>query len=242
VIASFASNFLFVKTRKTAGTTVELVLSGWCGADDILTPLIWEDELTRRGLGFSPHGFCIDQAEEAAILAAHRLADGAEAVRLYSTAARSGGLRFWNHMPASAIRSRLPDFWDRAFKFTVERHPYEKAVSLAYFLLRDVPEYTIDDVRRLLELIVPRGQYRNDPLYRIDGELAVDRVIDYGDLWPALGELALRFGRTLPDPLPRAKVGYRRFDEPAAMLLTADQKREIRGICAWEFAAFGYAP
>lgn len=241
MIASFAGDFLFVKTRKTAGTTVELVLSGWCGADDIRTPLILEDELTRRGMGLSPRGFCTDPGKESAILEALAKGDGGQAMRLYHAAARSGGLSFWNHMPAVAIRSRLPDFWNRAFKFTVERHPYQKVVSLAYFLLRDVPEYTIDDVRALLALIVPRGQYRNDQLYRIDGELAVDHVIQYDRLHPAMHDLAVRLGRTVPDFLPRAKSGYRRFNEPAEELLTPSQKREIQDICAWEFATFTYA-
>jgi hypothetical protein len=109
-------------------------------------------------------------------------------------------------------------------------------------LLRDVPEYTMGDVRALLALIVPRGEYRNDPLYRIDGELAVDQVLQYDRLGSAMHDLALRFGRAVPDPLPRAKSGYRRFDEPADGLLTPSQKREIQDICAWEFAAFEYVP
>ena len=39
-IVSHRYKFIFVKTRKTAGTSIELYLSGLCGARDRLTPLV----------------------------------------------------------------------------------------------------------------------------------------------------------------------------------------------------------
>ncbi len=35
---------------------------------------------------------------------------------------------YYNHMPASLARQMLgEDFWQKAHKWTIERHPYEKA-------------------------------------------------------------------------------------------------------------------
>ena len=39
MILSLRPRFIFFKTRKTAGTSIELHLSGSCGDDDVLTPL-----------------------------------------------------------------------------------------------------------------------------------------------------------------------------------------------------------
>ena len=65
MIVSFSKRFIFIKTRKTAGTSMEIALSGQCADGDIVTPIVPEDELLRfRQGGFlavartkgSPHG------------------------------------------------------------------------------------------------------------------------------------------------------------------------------------------
>ena len=39
VIVSHKHKFIFIKTRKTAGTSIELFLSRFCGEKDIITPI-----------------------------------------------------------------------------------------------------------------------------------------------------------------------------------------------------------
>lgn len=39
MISSHQHRFIFVKTLKTAGTSIEVFLSGLCGRDDVVTPL-----------------------------------------------------------------------------------------------------------------------------------------------------------------------------------------------------------
>lgn len=39
MIVSHRHRFIFIKTRKTAGTSLEIFLSGLCGPDDVLTPI-----------------------------------------------------------------------------------------------------------------------------------------------------------------------------------------------------------
>ena len=51
MIVSHKHRFIFLKTKKTAGTSIELALSALCDGDDIITPLAQaEDEPLRRGL------------------------------------------------------------------------------------------------------------------------------------------------------------------------------------------------
>ena len=39
MIVSHKHKFIFLKTKKTAGTSIELALTKLCGDDDIITPL-----------------------------------------------------------------------------------------------------------------------------------------------------------------------------------------------------------
>ena len=49
MILSHEHKFIFLRTKKTAGTSIELALSDLCGPDDIITPLTGEDEARRAG-------------------------------------------------------------------------------------------------------------------------------------------------------------------------------------------------
>ena len=50
MIVSHSHRFIFIKTRKVAGTSVELFLSQFCGEEDIVTTL-GPDEKLREGMG-----------------------------------------------------------------------------------------------------------------------------------------------------------------------------------------------
>ena len=52
MIISHKHKFIFLKTVKTAGTSIEIALSKYCGPDDIITPASPEDEITRSELGY----------------------------------------------------------------------------------------------------------------------------------------------------------------------------------------------
>ena len=51
MIVSFPRQFIFIKTSKTAGTSLEIALSKYAVPEDILTPITAEDEVMRRTLG-----------------------------------------------------------------------------------------------------------------------------------------------------------------------------------------------
>jgi len=54
VIVSFSRRFVFLKTRKTAGTSVETALSRACGDTDVIGPLAAPDEELRVRVGGRP--------------------------------------------------------------------------------------------------------------------------------------------------------------------------------------------
>jgi hypothetical protein len=49
MIVSHEHKFIFLKTKKTAGTSIELALSELCGTDDVIAPLTEIDEARRAG-------------------------------------------------------------------------------------------------------------------------------------------------------------------------------------------------
>lgn len=51
MIISHQYKFIFVKTTKTAGTSIEIALSKFCGSEDIITPIFPEEEM-RNQLGY----------------------------------------------------------------------------------------------------------------------------------------------------------------------------------------------
>ena len=52
MIVSHQHRFIFIKTKKTGSTSVEIALSRHCGEDDIIGPIIAEDEAMRLELGY----------------------------------------------------------------------------------------------------------------------------------------------------------------------------------------------
>ncbi|MDZ4737308.1 MAG: hypothetical protein SGJ07_13260, partial [Rhodospirillaceae bacterium] len=66
MIVSYEHGYIFIKTVKVAGTSVEMALSSYCGPDDVITPVHPRDEV-RRGLKMRrPQNFALDPALERA--------------------------------------------------------------------------------------------------------------------------------------------------------------------------------
>ena len=53
MIVNHKYKFIFIKSFKTAGTSLEIALSKFCSSKDILTPIVPEDEKIREKLGFT---------------------------------------------------------------------------------------------------------------------------------------------------------------------------------------------
>ena len=214
MIASFSHGFVFVKTRKVGGTSLEIVLSSWCSGRDIVTPITAEDEAIRARFGGAARNF----------------------------RAPGGGNAFFNHMPAAQIRTAVPGLWRQAFKFAVDRHPYEKVVSRAWWNIGrrgGSPAAELDaEIARTIET----RTYLNFPLYCADGRVIVDEVWRYEEMWDRLAALAERLGQAVPEAVPRAKADHRRDRRPAREVLTKDQRTRIARDAGIEFELLGYEP
>ena len=139
VIASHQHRFIFLKTRKTAGTSVEIALSKVCGPDDIITEISPEDEALRQAAGGrAPQNF--------------------ESPPLPRKA--------YNHMGAKRPRPGGAGFADY-FTFAIERNPWDAVVSLYFWKYKDRPE--LPDFETYVQEIWIEQLANNRRLYRIRG-------------------------------------------------------------------------
>jgi hypothetical protein len=227
VIVSHEHQLIFLKTKKTAGTSVEIALSQFCGPDDVITRIFAEDEAVRRELGF--RGPQNDELPRA--LCSH--GDLARTLLL-----RRAAPRIANHTDARTARRIVgEDVWRRYFKFTFERNPYDKAVSRYFWSTRKAAERP--PLADYLAQEDPR-QISNWWIYTIDGEIAVDFVGRTENLAADLREALGRAGVRAEPTLPRTKSRFRADRRHYSQLLDARARGIVEALCARELAAFGY--
>lgn len=214
MIVSHRHGFIFVKTRKTAGTSVELELSRHLGPADIVTPVTPEDEALRRDRGgVGPQNTRMPGS-----------ADGEDR-------------HFYNHCSAAEIRAALgAEIWSSYRTFTIERNPWEKAVSSYFWRTKDLPSRP--PFRAFLAATEPH-YLSNYELYADAAGLLVDHVIRYENLADELAALWPKLGLDGPPALPRAKGGVRpRVDWRA--FYEADDITVVGDLCSREIELFGY--
>lgn len=223
MILSHKNRFIFLKTRKTAGTSIEISLSRYCDRRDVLTPLWPEDEALRRDLGLRPQNY------------GPRLRDYSlrDLLRLLLKGRPKPGLRYYNHMTAREIRQLVGErTWASYYKFCFERDPWDKVLSQFHFDNQGRPDF--DDFVRHADL------WSDFDSYTIDGTVAVDFIGRYENLQGDLEAVCRRLGIPFDQWLPRAKGQYRQDRRPAVEVYTAEQAALVSERFARENELLGY--
>jgi hypothetical protein len=182
VIVSHEHGFVFMKTRKTAGTSVEIALSRVCGPDDVITPVTDDDEVLRRAHGGrGPQNFEAPPNLER---------------------------KAFNHMPVSMVRKMLGRRkFESYLSFAVERNPWDSVVSLYHWRFRDTEPGSFSEY--VASPAVETFATKNHRIYRLKGEVAVDRVLRYESLESELAAVWSELGLPGSPDLPHAKGGTR---------------------------------
>lgn len=240
MIVSYSRNFIFIKPRKVGGTSVEIVLSAWCSGRDVCTPITPREEPVRLQYGGLPRNFAAPELERRYVEALR--AGDIKAMRALIVDGEIGKPRGRRqHARAIEIRETFPDIWPTAFKFSIDRHPYERAISFAYFVTssRGKPA-GFQEMQATLAELLDGDRLSNAAYYMERGRLIVDAVFRYETMWEELARFGERIGCQVPAERPRA-MGFQRSDRtPAAEVLTPAQKKRIARICAAEFDLLGY--
>ena len=227
MILSHKYKFIFIKTAKTAGTSIEVFLSKHCGATDVVTPIEPPVE------GHEPRNYegFINPLPE--IL--ERPGKLFSALR-HSITSRE---KFYNHMPASEVRSRLPaDVWNSYFKFCVERNPWDKVLSHYHMHVdREGGSLSLDEYLDRRRFPINYFRYTD----RAGTKIIVDRILRYENLLTELGEvfsqLKIPFEGTLG---VQAKSEYRTDRRPYQQVFNDQQRKIVEKAFAKEIELHGY--
>ena len=235
MIISHSRKFIFVKTIKTAGTSLEMALSKYCAPDDVLTPLTPHEEAERlRIAGTGARNYMKPAA-------AMRPAERAR----WLLRGRRSQL-FVEHPAAAHARRQLgAAVWDGYFKFAVTRHPYERCVSRYFYEVKHAKNPAWDpasfDQFLRYETAMVCGNWR---MLTERDRLLVDFVARYETLEADLAVVSDRIGldHNLYEDMKliRAKEGIRPKDGSVRQTLSETQRTLIALLCETEMTTFGY--
>jgi len=229
MIVSHKNRFVFLKTRKTAGTSIEIALSKYCGPGDIITGLSDSEEEMRLGLGYS------GRQNTKIPLSMYRKWD------LWHRLRGGGPAHHFNHTPAKLLRRRLDsEIFDEYYKFCVVRNPWDKAVSL-YYWMKFGDEKGLPENHSFRDFLVSTSAdlISNSSIYLVDREPAVDRFLRYENLNEELSDALNSLGLDSTD-LPRTKAGTRKNRDHYSLMYDDESVALVAELCSWEIKRFGY--
>jgi len=237
MLLSHAHRFIFIKTVKSASTSVEAFFQPLC----------------------TPPGQPVVERTPALISS-------------YGIVGRRGPAServpedqgFYNHMTASEIRDRCPEF-DAFRRFTVVRDPYDQIVSFFHYksILTNgatgmpfaeaqhlISDGLVDELRKQFAEFVFTTALPNEKMRLCIGdELMVERWLRFEHLMPDIVDLVRDWQLPLPsnrlaEQFPQFKVMRRGSQLPAPPLdayLSAESVDHINQLRAWHFKTFRYS-
>lgn len=228
MIISHKYKFIFIKTEKTAGTSIEIALAKFCDEKDIITPISKEDEALKINLGYrGPQNYN-------AKISAYSFCDIKNLIFKFEKKPA-----FYNHINATNIKNLVgDDIWSKYFKFCVERNPYDKVISHYYWCYKSDSRPSLSDfINSEKVLNLKKNGYG---AYTINNTIAVDKICAFENLNDELE--VVRKQLRIPEPLnlPRAKSQYRKDKRSYREILEEKDRLAIANIFRQEIDLFGY--
>ena len=171
MIISHEHKFIFLKTKKTAGTAIEAALSELCGPSCVITPYREESEGDRKGL--APQNYRIEHPLKPKRPLWRRLIGRPE--RYYHPS-----VGYYEHMPAHLVRAYVgEEVWRSYFKFAFDRNPWDRQISWYFYKTKTkASRPSFEDFMASRR----RAYVDNHEIYLEGGALAVDFLGRYEDL------------------------------------------------------------
>ena len=230
---------IFLKSRKTAGSSLEIALSAFAQSGDVITPIDWNgrDDKAREELGYpGPKNHEKSTVEAFTHPTFKDLRKKTEGKQL---------LKYHDHCAASRARFHLgKKTWEQMTKVSIVRNPWDYLVSSYYWGNRgqdripDFESWCLEN-RRLMN--------RNHRQYFIGNRCVIDRFVCYENFREDLLSLEEEFSALsgLADKFSgmTAKKGIRPKSGPSVAELFREAPkadRLVRRKCRFEIDTFGY--
>ena len=193
MIVSHKHKFIFVKTFKTAGSSIENYLQKYLGSNDILR--------------------------------------GSEYDNTPSLNAPSKG----RHKSAQIIKNMYPKEWNEYFKFSIDRNPWDVAVSY-YFYMKHAGRISSQSFNKWI-INADLKLLNNWKKYTIDNKVAVDKVLKYENLIDEIQNIPVPYNGELETIF--LKKGHRPSKD-YKIYYTDKTKKLIEDNFAETISMFGY--
>lgn len=216
MLISHSKKFIFLKTSKTAGTSVESYFEKWCMPAGDWERVHYRDEyISETGI-------------------------------IGYRGANPGDSIFYNHISARELKRLISSqTWEEYYKFTVVRNPFDKLVSAFYFQHRDkkVDQLTRNELVRSFRGWLESGNIIYDGnKYLIDGKVVVDEFIRYESLYEGIrkicGALSVPFER---EQIPTFKSGIRDKTVKLGELYDKKSIALVKKVYSFELEFFDYS-
>lgn len=245
MILSKRNKFIFIKGRKVASTSTEIVLSQLAGADDVITPITPIDEyyrLINHNVHAQNYGAELNELEsyKANLLSA----------KSFEKLKPPAGA-YYNHMPLQEV-IELSGIKLAEYKLVyVERCPYRKILSLAnmrccfhkYVANGEQMTSDLTSLKQALEKVFENGDFkrvRNIDLYRSRESPKLTHILNYNTIEEDISNFVKGLGFAAPKSLPHAKKGMlsERFDIKG--IFTKKQLQQVNDYFLDEFESFKF--
>lgn len=231
MLISHRKKFIYTKTVKTAGTSVESYFEKYC----------------------MPEGEWVFTGGREEYISS----DGIIGYRGID----ARGKKWRNHMPAKEIRNNISiPIWDSYFKFCVIRNPFDKLISGFYFFEKQKQNPKLQanrqsEISQSLDNINDEGpieRFRSwikngeavidRDKYLIDQEICVDYFIKYEELENEIkhvcGVLDVPFE---PERIPKMKAGVRNREIPIRQFYDEETIEIVKRMYQFELEEFKYS-
>ncbi|PHR84379.1 MAG: hypothetical protein COA59_07210 [Colwellia sp.] len=222
---------IFIKTTKTAGTSLEIFLSQFSDENDIVTPESDFGDETPEHTPKNYRGYFNPLPE---------LFDYKNLKMFYGHTYKDliKKIKFHGHMPSVSVRNRIGEnVWNNYYKIAVERNPWDKTVSLYHMYKKrnDLCDLSFSDFLSL-------GRYPKDDYRYLDknDNLLVDKVIKYENLNEGLKDAFDKVGIPFEGLTSKAKSNYRKDKKHYSTYYNENDKEIVKKIFQKEINLFNY--
>lgn len=220
MVISHRYKFIFTKTRRTAGDSLELFFSGACGEIDVLPPLSLAIE------GYRPRNFDNEHYE------GNNFHENLPAVQIEPIVPR----RVWNDYFKFCVE-RNP--WDKVLShYFYHKHSRFQKLSPPPEVMQSSGDLSLDDVLFSDWYVPPRDM---DKYMNGRGAMAIDRVLHYETLDEELSEIFGQLGVPFNGALDKTVDNdYRKDREHYRDILSPKQADRIAEVFKREIGMFGF--